>query len=275
MATLITWTKASRPRFWVYLLGPYLLGFIAGGTLTDQLSMHFLVMLLYFTLPANLLLYGINDLSDNDTDRHNPKKGTKELLASKQMRGPIRLGVDLSVVTSLLLIAMQIDFRISLLLLLLLALSFAYSVKPIRFKRLPFLDMLSNSLYLLPGLIGYLMTTATWPSPLVILASLCWVMAMQLYSAIPDIGPDRTANLRTTAVVLGHQRALLLCFLLWFGFAMLMTIGTNLWSLILFVYPTLPLLVWKKIISLDKLYWLFPLITGLLGLGWYWYLALT
>ncbi len=78
--------KVSRWRFWLYLAGTYLVGFTIGVRdlnllLTGWFWLHFL----YFTLPANLLLYGINDLFDADSDASNPKKSAREhLLASAE-----------------------------------------------------------------------------------------------------------------------------------------------------------------------------------------------
>jgi lycopene elongase/hydratase (dihydrobisanhydrobacterioruberin-forming) len=68
----------SRPRFWMYLLGPYLIGYALAvsfhGTEYPYGLSYIFLFLLLFTLPANLFLYGINDMYDGDTDRENPKK---------------------------------------------------------------------------------------------------------------------------------------------------------------------------------------------------------
>ena len=67
--------KISRPRFWIYLLGPYLIGIIAATDTVDILyTIPFWIGFLYFLFPANLLIYGANDISDYQTDQHNQKK---------------------------------------------------------------------------------------------------------------------------------------------------------------------------------------------------------
>ena len=67
--------KVSRPRFWLYVFGPYIVGLAAGAaTRDDFVRIENLVFGLYFLLPANLLIYGINDIFDFETDRLNPKK---------------------------------------------------------------------------------------------------------------------------------------------------------------------------------------------------------
>ena len=72
--------KLSRYRFWLYLGGTYLTGFIIGAnSLTHFTTGKFLLHLIYFMIPANILLYGINDLFDQDTDIFNHKKDDKEV----------------------------------------------------------------------------------------------------------------------------------------------------------------------------------------------------
>ena len=63
--------RVSRPRFWMYLLGPFMIA-LAATSLRPPVEVWLLG--LYLTLPANLLIYGVNDLFDVETDRLNPKK---------------------------------------------------------------------------------------------------------------------------------------------------------------------------------------------------------
>ena len=69
--------RVSRPRFWMYLLGPYMVA-LAATSLRPPVEVWLLG--LYLTLPANLLIYGVNDLFDAETDRLNPKKRDYESL---------------------------------------------------------------------------------------------------------------------------------------------------------------------------------------------------
>ena len=55
--------KVSRPRFWIYIFGPYIVGLIAGvENKTELLSLLYLLFGIYFLYPANLLIYGVNDI---------------------------------------------------------------------------------------------------------------------------------------------------------------------------------------------------------------------
>src|SRR5215210_3559286 len=73
--------KISRPRFWLYLFGTYLVGLAAGAASTsDFIRLDSILFGIYFLLPANLLVYGINDIFDFETYRLNPKKEEYEML---------------------------------------------------------------------------------------------------------------------------------------------------------------------------------------------------
>ena len=71
----------SRPRFWSYLAGRWAVGMVsAANSIYDFQNILFWLGLLFFLWPANFLLYGINDYTDRDTDKFNPKKKDYEKL---------------------------------------------------------------------------------------------------------------------------------------------------------------------------------------------------
>ena len=73
--------KVSRPRFWLYIFGPFLVGLAAGAdSWRDFLRLDTILSAVYFLFPANVLIYGINDIFDFETDRRNPKKAEYEML---------------------------------------------------------------------------------------------------------------------------------------------------------------------------------------------------
>ncbi|HBE82737.1 MAG TPA: lycopene elongase, partial [Blastocatellia bacterium] len=54
MSFLLTLLKISRPRFWVYVFGPYLVGLAAAAaSANDLLRPGSIVFGLYFLFPAN------------------------------------------------------------------------------------------------------------------------------------------------------------------------------------------------------------------------------
>jgi len=80
MSTLVRLLRLSRPRFWLYLAGPVLVGLSFGAdAIADLAAPLSLALVAYFLLPANVFLYGVNDVFDADVDRENPKKDEKEV----------------------------------------------------------------------------------------------------------------------------------------------------------------------------------------------------
>jgi 4-hydroxybenzoate polyprenyltransferase len=250
----------SRPRFWLYLAGPFLIG-IAN---TPNPSLFILFGLAYFLFPANLFLYGINDLSDYDTDAINPKKMTKEKRLHKNDSAFLNFTVIFSVLVALpLFFYSNALARISLVLFFILG--YAYSAAPIRLKSRPFVDSASNVLYILPGVFSYSYITGILPSISLIMAGWCWAAAMHLFSAIPDIAADAKVRLNTTAVVLGVKNSLLLCSLLWFMSAFLVSLHHPI-GLFGLLFGAIPLWLLKKPKNAVALfYWKFPTINGIVG----------
>jgi 4-hydroxybenzoate polyprenyltransferase len=94
---------------------------------------------------------------------------------------------------------------------------------------------------------------------------------MHLFSAIPDIAADAQAKLKTTAVVLGKQKSLLLCSLLWFISALGAFKLLGIFGLSVLLYAIVPLtLLGKSTKQIRQAYWYFPLLNGLFGFGLFW-----
>ncbi len=265
-------TTVSRPRFAIYLAGPYILGRASADPFFYRDPLFYSAFL-FFLLPANFFLYGINDYYDTDTDRFNPKKQTKEHLLASDERA---LTKNLLIGTAVLYAGAAMLFQSilsTLLLFALLGLSWAYSSPPLRFKKYPFIDSASNALYIIPGLIGYSQISGHLPPWNIIMAGMLWAAAMHLFSAIPDIASDRAATLTTTAVYLGKRHALFACSILWTlsFFAALPELSALVpWSIPLIVYPLLPLYVVMHEHAAERVYWWFPSINMLSGALLFW-----
>ncbi|NWF96052.1 MAG: prenyltransferase [Candidatus Thorarchaeota archaeon] len=274
--------KVSRVRFWLYLGGTYAVGYIAGlahtgtytgvdGLLQALSAPLFLLHLLFFMFPANVFLYGVNDISDKDTDVFNPKKDDKEYRATIGDATKLYGIVVLSFIYGLTLMLLQFnDLTAVLLILSWMTLSVLYSAKPFRLKAVPVLDFVSNFLYVVPAILAFYQVTATVPPLVPLSAAFFWTSAMQVFSAIPDIDADRKANVRTTAVAIGRTASLLLCLVFWALFAAVLTIVTP-WNypvnLLTLVYPAIPLyLLLRPSTDITKTYWYFPYYTGVFGM---------
>jgi lycopene elongase/hydratase (dihydrobisanhydrobacterioruberin-forming) len=256
----------SRPRFWMYTFGPFLIGLVASQIISLMLhdySLSFLFWLifigLYFLIGANYIIYGVNDFFDRDTDAFNEKKREKEYLFRNSHSRIVLCIIGLSAIWSVFTFLMLKSIESKILFILFLLLGIFYSMPPIRFKARPFFDSSSNIFYVFPGFIIYLELTQTSffsISPFIILASFLWPIAMHLYSAIPDILADKRANLETTATKLGERNSVWICAIFWFLSA-LFAVFVSLWFIPLFLYTILPMLSRKNI---AHFYWYFPII---------------
>lgn len=262
--------KISRYRFWIYTAGPYLLGYLlATPTMNNSIffSPQFLLSFFYFLIPANIFIYGINDYFDEDTDKHNPKKGVKEHKLKVTDKTFLKTSLVISSIFSLLFLFSLPSPLSKVPFIIFIFLSFFYSAPPLRFKSKPFLDSTSNVLYIIPGIVAYSQFTGYLPPLIPIIGFWFWASAMHLFSAIPDIVSDKKAGINTTAVLLGKQKSLILCAILWALFSSVTFLLFNNWILLTtLIYPAIPIyLLFKKKLNLSKIYWYFPYINTLIG----------
>ena len=263
--------RISRPRFWLYLGGTYLIGYAIGTTTLIQfLNPFFAIQLFFFIFPANVFLYGVNDYYDEDTDIFNPKKDDKEYRVTSQDKRNLLALILSSFILGIILMLLQPDIVAMTLFGIFLLLSFLYSAKPIRFKARPFLDFMSNFLYVIPAILAFYQLRFFLPPLLPLFAAFMWTSAMHLFSAVPDIEADKQANVKTTAVLIGAIPSLVLCFSFWLTFAIILVFITPWnapWNLLMFVYPAIPLyLLLKRNANIERVYWFYPYWNAIFGL---------
>lgn len=267
--------KISRVRFWPYVLGPYAIGVVSAGSVDNWL----LVILagLYFTLPANLLIYGVNDIFDYETDKHNPKKsGYEELVTPKEQKKLWRW-IGLTNAPFLLLlpfIGTQALWGVAGFLFF----SYFYSALPIRAKVRPLIDSMFNILYVFPAMVGYGLVAGQFPNPILFGAAMLWCMAMHAYSAVPDIEADTKAKITTIATKLGRQGTLLFCLVCYMLSAILSWSVLGYFSFVaglLYAGLILVSLSTQDREQLFKIYTYFPVINILVGAGLFFWVLLV
>ncbi|MCD2200320.1 prenyltransferase [Halobacterium sp. KA-4] len=253
----------SRPRFWFYLAGPVVVGVAyAADTVPDLFSLPAVALFAYFLVPANVFLYGVNDAFDRDVDEVNPKKADKEA----RFRGG--RAVSAVVVASGLLLVPIAAFLPAVAYPWLVAwalLSVEYSAPPFRFKTTPLLDSLSNGLYVLPGAAAYAAVAGQQPPLLAVAGGWLWAMGMHTFSAIPDIEPDREANITTTATALGERRTYAYCAACWLASAAVFAVVDWRLGTILLTYPVLVAGIVAGDVAVDRAYWWFPIVNTVVG----------
>jgi 4-hydroxybenzoate polyprenyltransferase len=190
----------SRPVLWINTVGPATVGMWLAG---DLWSWGALPIILWLTLPFNLLIYGVNDVFDQETDAQNPRKGTLEgaRIEISEVR-PIALGVALSNVPFLVYFVFFVPPSAVVWMLLYALLFVGYSVPPARFKARPYLDSLSNAAYAFPLVFVPLALGKgpVWPAAIGLMA---WSAAKHTFDAVQDVNEDRKVGITTTAVRLG------------------------------------------------------------------------
>lgn len=196
----------SRPISWVNTAYP----FAAGYLLTiHQVDAVFVIGTLFYLIPYNLLMYGVNDVFDYDSDILNPRKGGIE--GAKLPRKLHRL-------TLITAVSLTLPFLTYLLLrssrpwgvLVLLAdvfLVLAYSLPKLRFKERPFIDSMTSASHFVGPLV-YALTFSHFTVSYVVIvwAFFLWAMASHAFGAVQDIIADRAAGIQSIATVLGAQR---------------------------------------------------------------------
>lgn len=201
----------SRPVSWVNTAYPFVAGYLLlGGTVDATL----IIASLFFLIPYNLLMYGINDVFDYESDIRNPRKGSIEgAVEAKQFHPTI---IRASLVTTVPFIAILyalLPLQAFITLLVVVFFVVAYSIKGLRFKEIPFLDSITSSIHFVGPLV---VAAACFGFPavswLAVIAFFLWGMASHAFGAVQDIIPDRKGKLHSIATVIGAR------FTVWLSF---------------------------------------------------------
>lgn len=202
----------SRPVLWVNTVGPAVLGVWLAGNLWRWEA---LPVLLWLTLPFNLLIYGTNDVFDQETDAKNPRKGSLEgaLILPQEVR-LIRSTIILTNLPFLIYFLLFMPAIATIWIVMYAVLFVGYSVPPLRFKARPFMDSFSNAAYAFPLVFAPLALSegVVWPAAVGLMA---WSAAKHTFDAVQDIPEDRRAGIETTAVRLGARGVVLWSGLWW------------------------------------------------------------
>ena len=202
----------SRPVLWVNTVGPATVGMWLAG---DLWRWEALPILIWLTLPFNLMIYGVNDVFDQETDAKNPRKGTLQgARISPEETGPITRAVFLLNAPFLAYFVPFLPIDATVWMALCALLFVGYSVPPARFKARPYLDSLSNAAYAFPLVFVPLALggSPVWPAAVGLMA---WSAAKHTFDAVQDIDEDKNTGIATTAVRLGPRGVVLWSGSLW------------------------------------------------------------
>ena len=213
---------------WINTIGTTLMAVWLTGDLWRWDSIW---LLLWVSLPFNLLIYGINDIFDQETDNINSRKGGFGGAKIDPREVPwIAWGVVALNAPFLIFFPLNYSIEANLWIWAYSLTFLLYSAPPARFKGRPFLDSISNADYAFPLAIVPL-ALGEEPLWLAVFALMAWSLAKHTYDAIQDIEEDDFVGIKTTAVYLGAQKSLL-----WVGFWWLV-------SSVMFFFVNIPLAI--------------------------------
>lgn len=195
----------ARPISWPNTAYPFAAAYIVAG---GQLDLTFFIGTLYFLGPYNLLMYGINDVFDYESDIRNPRKGGIEGMREQKAFHPTIIRATLITnIPFILYLGWVGDTYSRLTLAVVLFFVVAYSIAKLRFKERPFLDSITSSAHFVgPMVFGLTLTTFHPQAWVYVIAFFLWGMASHAFGAVQDIIPDRKGNLASIATVLGARR---------------------------------------------------------------------
>jgi len=203
MQSLTLLIKISRPLGWVIAPLVFAIGLYYSNS---EFSLISVIQMILLSFPLSIILYGINDIYDYDSDTLNPRKKSLDLNEKEQA-----LIKRVSIFISILFLASSIaTINLSNLLsmLLLILVSYFYSAPPIRLKELPPLDSISNGLlFFLVFSLGYSFGAEFWRIPLKIYFVAICVMGIHSFGAVMDYSADKAAGQRTIATFFGKRAA--------------------------------------------------------------------
>lgn len=193
----------SRPVLWVNTIGTTVVGmWLAGYLWTPAI----IPILIWVTFPFNLLIYGINDIFDQETDNINARKGGYEgakIYPNEVV--PIWVTVVLTNVPFLIYFAVTLPWQATAWMVAYSLFFTFYSAPPLRFKARKYLDALSNTDYAFP-LAFVPLALGVEPNWWLVIGLMAWSVAKHAYDAIQDIPQDSDTGIITTAVHLGPKK---------------------------------------------------------------------
>ena len=214
MKAIKTLFWSSRPVSWINTAFPF------GATyvfLNHRVDLTFFVGTLFFLIPYNLLMYGINDVFDYESDLRNPRKGGIEgSLLGKQYHKLTIWSSILSCLPFLVYLYAVSDLNSALWLTLFVFTVIAYSAPVLRFKERGFLDSITSSSHFVgPMIYALSLSGADLGNREVlsaILAFTLWGIASHAFGAVQDVKADREASISSIATMIGARATV------WFAF---------------------------------------------------------
>lgn len=224
----------SRPISWINTAYPFAVAYFL---VTSRVDWTLVLGTLFFLIPYNLLMYGINDVFDYESDLRNPRKGGIEgaLLEPRFHRLTVISAVASSVPFILYLTFVGTSESTGWLYLFVFTV-IAYSAKGLRFKEKPFLDSLTSASHFVgPMIFGLSLAGANLAEPNILLfitAFTLWGVASHAFGAVQDVKADREGGISSIATAIGARATTRFAWCAYFAAALLVAFSSNAWLLL-------------------------------------------
>ncbi len=217
---------SSRPISWINTAYPFAAAYLLTA---ERIDAALIVGTLFFLVPYNLAMYGINDVFDYPSDMRNPRKGgVQGGVLPPLLHRPILMAAALSCAPFLIALMLMGDLASTVVLAISMVFVVAYSAPPLRWKETPGLDSFTSAVHFVsPAVFALVLAGARWDGPLVLamLAFLCWGMASHAFGAVQDVEADRAAGIASIGTALGAARTVRVSLAL-YAAAGLLVLGT-------------------------------------------------
>ena len=197
---------ASRPVSWINTAYPFAAAYLMT---TRQIDLTLVIGTLFFLVPYNLAMYGINDVFDYESDLRNPRKGGAHgAVLDRRMHRITLWAAGLSCAPFVVYLVVVGSPASWLVLAASLFFVVFYSAPPLRLKEVPFADSVTSSIHFFsPAVYGLVLAGAdwTWQLGAVILAFALWGVASHAFGAVQDVVADRAAGISSIATARGAR----------------------------------------------------------------------
>jgi 4-hydroxybenzoate polyprenyltransferase len=197
---------SSRPLSWVNTAFPFAAAYFLT---TGEIDLTFVLGTIFFLVPYNLAMYGINDVFDYESDLHNPRKGGVEgALLDPRMHRPTLIAAAVTTLPFIVYLVLVGNPLSWLVLVVSMFAVVAYSAKGLRFKERPFLDSLTSSTHFVsPAIYALVLAGAVFTPQLwaVLAAFFLWGIASHAFGAVQDVLADRVAYISSIGTVIGAR----------------------------------------------------------------------
>jgi 4-hydroxybenzoate polyprenyltransferase len=199
--------KASRPvGSWPAGILLFLIGLHASGAVLSPLSQIPMLLLL------SLVVFGLNDVYDYDTDRRSGRKNSllEGYVLNKNRQLFVLRACHISAVALLILALLTRNSTTILTMAGGIALAYAYSAPPVRLKARPIIDSFSNALgTVVLLLLGFSYGGSFAQFPVKMLYASLMIAGVHAIGAVMDYSADSKSGISTIATRFGRRFAAL------------------------------------------------------------------